>query len=229
MSEPKEIKLSIFEPLNEYFQLLCLECPSGDFVSGCNKDLMKLLTYECDPNRTSADKSSEISKNFLEALEQFAFNLKTADKPLSKITIKGALYKVFEKVFQKYAEDSNPANKSKSFSDLTVGDIPSYDLDKIAKSISDEVKKDSECKKVGFTMENGVTETQPSETYLFKFKTKFNELTRATSTDILMTKLRELFNGWLTESFDDVYGESNTYFNYIFLSVNLCGFSKLLC
>ncbi len=224
MSEPKEIKLSIFEPLNEYFQLLCLACPTADFVTGCNgnKDLMKLLTNECD-SKGKTDKPYEISENFLQALEQFAVNLKTADKPLSKITIKGTLYKDFIAAFEEY-KSKFPDTKTKSINDITLGELTGYDVNEIAKIIENKVNNDAECKKVKFSLSNKISlNPDVPTTYLDKLKV-FLDISGVDVNAKLMEFVKERFNGWLTESFDTIYGSSNKYFTNVFLKeIYECG------
>lgn len=216
MSDPKEIKLSIFKPLDEYFQILCLECPSGDFASGCSKDLMRLLTNECDS--AVSDKPNEFSTNFLEALEQFAFNLKTADQPLSKVTIKGTLFKDLLDVFRKYADDLDPNNKTKKLENLTIGELPGYNVIEFAKRMNERVKNDNECTKVGFKMEDKISnDSIIKETYLTLLQSSF-DLSAHSSSENLLTRVKQLFNSWLEVSFDNIYSSSTNYFNNTFLN-----------
>ena len=74
----QEIKLSIFDPLNEYFQILCIKCNyKKEYIN--NQDLINLLTNKCDKDNKdndNKDNNNNISKHFLDALEQFAKNLK---------------------------------------------------------------------------------------------------------------------------------------------------------
>ena len=185
----QEIKLSIFEPLNEYFQILCVKCNyKKEYIS--NKNLINLLTNKCDKDNNSGNEiSNEVSKNFLNALEQFAINLKEVDKPIGYITIKNSLHQIFMNT-----------------------DFNKNTLD-ILSDINQKVINDENCRTVKFNINDEIYIEGNKYTYysvLYNIINKFKNENK----NIIQN---EIFNKWLLESFD-LYQDSIKYFKENFLN-----------
>jgi hypothetical protein len=194
MSDSTEIKLSIFTPLDEYFQILCATCGTTDTASGCiDAKLVKLLTNECDSK--SVTKDNTISKNFEEALKQFAINLKEADSPISKTTIKGTMFDIFRS-----------------------GLSGSKDVNEAVKKINDLVANNSVCKGIFKMTDKVSTDSSKPDTYSTVLATVLStdEFNKAITGD--EPSIKALLNKWLQLSFDGIYADSTTWFKDSFLS-----------
>lgn len=110
MSETKTLK--IFEPLKTYFQFLCDSGKCENFSSAECKELINMLTT------TETDKP-ECTKNFIRALESFAYELKKADAPISLYTIKGKLNSIFTS--NKVEDIVKEINNSKELNGFKMG------------------------------------------------------------------------------------------------------------
>ena len=214
-----EIKFTIFNPLNEYFQIIFADCPTNDFSKGCNPELLKLLTNKCDKNGNKSN-PNEISKNFKEAAEQFAYNLKLADNPISKITIKGTLFEDFKKAFKAEVIKIKPEYNSKSLETIESKIYSDLNSEQLINKIKEEVANDPLCKKINFSLDNIAVEGS-SKKYIDFLIDEF-EFSKTVSTDIFEGKflidiVKKMFNSWLNNSFDKIYQESKTYFNETFL------------
>lgn len=121
----KKIQLPIFNPFGQYFHFLYEVCNTFD-ASCVDKNFMGIITNDCDVSgNTDASKRGEVSDRFKEALKLFALNLKNYDYPISKITIKGELYKIFNEALNgAKLEAGSTADKQKlANSDVVVNKI----------------------------------------------------------------------------------------------------------
>ena len=108
MSEPKTLK--IFEPLKTYFEILCKSGKCDDFLSKDCQELIDILTK-------IESSEPECVENFINALKNFAHELKKADTPIGLYTIKDRLKEIFLKSKERDITDI-VENVDKSSEDL---------------------------------------------------------------------------------------------------------------
>lgn len=108
MSEPKTLK--IFEPLKTYFEILCKSGKCDDFSGKDCEELINTLTK-------TESSEPECVENFINALKNFAHELKKADTPIGLYTIKDRLKEIFLKSKERDITDI-VENVDKSSEDL---------------------------------------------------------------------------------------------------------------
>ena len=195
----KKIQLSIFNPLGEYFTIMSNAC--GGIKIGCSEDKFKsIITNECDVSgNTDITIKNKPSDKFLKALDLFALNLKTFDSPISAITIKGALYKIFIDVFNKKdVFEINP----------TTYELKLKNVDKLFKDLNSTIDNSNLLGK----MKDSINKN-PNDTYESNLKKELDKLKLVNITLIEKDKEKEkktkqknlidnVFNSWLFNVFD---------------------------
>lgn len=211
MSE-KKIKLSIFNPLGQYFSLLHATCNTFD-VNCVNEKFIEIITNRCNEDIKDDTNGDELSKKFMNSLELFAHNLKTFDFPISNITIKGQLYELLRKEFDKIIKDKDETNPELTFN----GELKEEELEKIYERIShlhldmkSYVSGDS-----GKTYSEVLKEIFNKKVTDFKFEIP-KDVSKENRDAIVIEKKNELimtiFNEWLDTCFN-VYKGSVERFN----------------
>jgi hypothetical protein len=194
----KKIELSIFNPLSEYFKVMSNAC--GGIAKACSDENFKaIITNKCDVSGNNVSKEqNKPSEKFLNALDLFALNLKTFDYPISTITIKGQLYKIFTEQF-KSAKYTGDGTATSSFN------VNPTDRDTLTNSLVKAING-SKLLKMGEPF-NGVA---GGDTYAQVLRVRFDidELTDSKNEKKLMDKI---FESWLNAVFD-IYGDSKTRF-----------------
>lgn len=189
MSDKTEITLSIFTPLEKYFELVCIKCPT---FKNCDDEYLRMLASK------NCDVTKGISEEFKECLKQFALNIKTADRVMSNKTIKGELKNIFKTEFEKLGKLED--------------DVEDFDSkkEKLLNDIIKRINSNDKIKSTGFKMSNKVEE---GEAKTYEQVLKEIEIDGAN----LKEKMVKLLNKWLSESFINIYSESMEYFKNIFL------------
>ncbi len=107
MSE--ELKLKIFEPLDEYFGVICAVCTddklikydgNGNNTNKLKQIIEKLQTKSCSKNECDEPQAKTThSVEFDRAVESFILNLVEADKSIGNYTVKNKFSQTFKKLF----------------------------------------------------------------------------------------------------------------------------------
>lgn len=228
MSEKDEIYLSIFKPLKEYFSILCVQCPD---LENCDITLINKLAKE------DCDEKKNLSDNFLKALEQFAVNLKNADSPISNISIKGTMHKIFKEAFVNVL-GLKLDDKVEGIMNLGI----KTKINEILNKIKESVLNNPTLQKVEFKMNNEISlDLEKLGTYssilekILNFEDNVYEKeepdTRKEKTEDIIkgsdeklenttkfeTIVDNIFNRWLVNSFANIYKDSTEYFNNTFI------------
>lgn len=195
----KEFELDIFKPLNNYFKILYGEC--GTFKTNCiNEKLLHYITNKCDDSgSTDERKKGEVSDNFYKCLKLFALNLKLYDAPISHLTIKGTLHKLFE--------DSYDNDSSK------------IDIDKLEKAI----EKNKICKSLNFKLSNTMMlddETEVTYKEYLNDRIKADNVTELeneySGEELKKQYIQTIFNMWMDNIYNS-YDDNKEYFMENFL------------
>ena len=170
--------LKLFEPLKEYFKILNQN--NCDNYENC-EDLMNILSSEdCDTDK------GVISKNFLDALTSFAYELRQADTPIGVVTIKDRLRDIFDEQLR------NVNNLS--------------DKNTFIKGVVDAVNEAKDLN--GFNM-NQKTGGTFDNTYEENLSNTWNDVVKNPS--LSMDEKKKFFDYWITNSFE-LYYKNEEYF-----------------
>ena len=184
-----EIKLKIFEPLDNYFKFLYTinDNSYNNAESKYLSDIKNFISEDCDSSVKTSGKK-DVSNKFKEAMKAFAYNVREADAPISRVTIKGPLKMLAGQVFK--GDKLEAANITKFVNDLNKA-----------------VKNDDKMKKV-FDMDERIS-SSGTDTFAESLKNKLNTFGKELSKDEVIATIDQ----WLLEVFQ-MYGNSINYFNY---------------
>lgn len=213
----QKIKLSIFNPLGQYFSLLYATC--NTFDANCiDKNFMGIITNQCDEDGKG---ETGVSENFKNALKLFAYNLKTFDYPISHVTIKGKLYNLLNDILFKRVEETKSFEGAKYKLTFKINKDAIINAIKTqykillswGLNINEKYSKDGEktyLEKLMEILETNVERFKEEQDTDFKTE-EIPEIKKAI--------LLEVFNFWLHECFN-VYKNSQERFNEFLNELN---------